>query len=95
MCHMPRVICHMSHVMCHVSRDMQYSVGQSNYAEWDPSKVKCLSLSTLPAPTVDNVDLKYGLISNRVCTGKFPVVEDFFFHLLKHTINCNAQHWER
>ena len=32
----------------------------------------------LPAQTVDNVDLKDGLVSNRVCTVNFPVVENYF-----------------
>ena len=32
----------------------------------------------LLAQTADNVDLKDGLLSNRVCTLKFPVVEDYF-----------------
>ena len=42
--------------------------------------------SALPAQTVDNVDLKDGLLSNRVCIVKFPVVEDYF--------SCNKTHTE-
>ena len=39
-----------------------------------------------PDQTVDNVDLKDGILSNRVCTVKFPVVEDYF--------SCNKTHNE-
>ena len=40
---------------------------------------------TLPAKLADSVDLKDGLLNNRVCTVKFPVVESFFLCNTTHT----------
>ena len=46
---------------------------------------KCYFL-TLPSQFADSVDLKDGLLNNRVCTVKFPVVESSF--------SCNTIHTE-
>ena len=45
-----------------------------------------LHIHTLPAQTEDIVDLKRGLLSNRVCTVKFPVGE--------FNISSNTKHIE-
>ena len=41
---------------------------------------------TLPAKYGDSVDLKDGLLNNKVCRVKFPVVESYFL--------CNTTHTE-
>ena len=41
---------------------------------------------TLPAKLADSVDFKDGLMNNRVCTVKFPVVGSYFY--------CNTTHTE-
>ena len=49
---------------------------------------------SLRAQTVDNVDLKDGLLSNRVCTVKFPVGEFNFSSNTIHTeLHCSASSW--
>ena len=47
--------------------------------------------TTLPAQYGDSFDLKDGLLNNRVCTVKFPVVESYFFCNTKHTeLHCTG-----
>ena len=49
------------------------------------SHLKTQTNASPPAQTVDNVDLKDGLLSNKVCTVKFPVVESYFLCKTTHT----------
>ena len=44
----------------------------------DPSR-------SLPAQYTDRVDFKDGLLNNKVCTVKFPVVESYFLCNTTHT----------
>ena len=43
------------------------------------------------AQTVDNVDFKEGLLSNRVCTVKFPVIGYYFsFSKTHNDLQCTV-----
>ena len=56
----------------------------------------CMLYHPLPAQTVDNVDFKDGLLSNRVDTVKFPVVEDYFsFNKTQNELKCTVLSWSR
>ena len=52
------------------------------------SKVAKLSrrVSSLPAKYADSVDLKDGLLKNRVCTVKLFIVESYFSCNTTHTV---------
>ena len=54
-----------------------------------PVPSNCLPLAVdcaLLAKFADSVDLKDGLLNNRVCTVKFPVVESYFSCNTTHTV---------
>ena len=47
--------------------------------------LKAMRSMTLRAKNADNVDLKDGLLNNRVCTVKFPAIESCFSSNTRHT----------
>ena len=66
--------CNEHNMKFHIKKTLGNHIYQHSYKAATIPCVEC----TLPAQYTDRVDLKDGLLNNRVCTVKFPVVESYF-----------------